>query len=75
MTRARRNGDRSRIAATEAAERAAYEEADRISAECIDEMLALNRAGLTNLGAVQEQMTRTWRAGDAVLSLGPEAGQ
>ena len=40
----------------------------------IEEMLALNGAGLDNLGQVLDQMGRSWEA-DAAAARQPEAGQ
>ena len=74
LTRAMKDGSAEKIAAARAREAAAYHEADRIAREAIEEMLALNGAGLDNLGQVMDQMGRTWEA-DAAAIHGPREPQ
>jgi hypothetical protein len=62
LTRAMRDGSAEKITAARAREATAYQEAARIGDAAIEEMLALNRAGLDNLGRVLGQMSRTWEA-------------
>ncbi len=65
-----KDGGAEKIATAQAREAAAYHEADRIGREAIVEMLALNGAGLDNLGQVMDQMGRAWEA-DAAAIHGP----
>jgi hypothetical protein len=60
VTKALRDGNAAKIAA--ARQRAAYAEFDRIGRAAVEEMLALNRRGLGNLGLVLDQMGRAWDA-------------
>jgi hypothetical protein len=69
-----KDGNAEKIAAARAREASAYAEADRIGREAVEEMLALNDAGLDNLGQVLGQMGRAWEA-DAAAIGEPEAGQ
>jgi hypothetical protein len=62
VTRVLRDGSAAKIAAAQQRERGAYAEFDRIGRDAIEEMLALNRGGLDNLGHVLGQMSRTWAA-------------
>ena len=77
LTRAMRDGDAGKIVAARAREAAAYQEAARIGDEAIEEMLALNGAGLDNLGRVLRQMSRAWKADGEAAGTEPEteAGQ
>jgi hypothetical protein len=74
LTKAMKDGNAEKIAAARAREASAYAEADRIGREAVEEMLALNDAGLDNLGQVLGQMGRAWEA-DAAAIGEPEAGQ
>jgi hypothetical protein len=74
LTKAMKDCSADKIAAAQKRERAAYAEFDRIGKEAIDEMLALNDAGLDNLGQVLDQMGRSWAA-DAAAIREPEAGR
>ena len=74
LTKAMKDGSAEKIAAARAREAAAYAEADRIGLAAIEEMLALNAAGLDNLGQVLDQMGRAWEA-DAAARRELEAGQ
>jgi hypothetical protein len=74
LTQAMKDGSAEKIAAARAREAAAYAEADRIGLAAIEEMQALNAAGLDNLGQVLGQMGRSWEADAAVIGE-PEGGQ
>jgi len=67
VTRALKDGHAGRIADARRRENEAYREARRIADECLAEMSALNRARLDNVGAMFEQMDRSWAAGAAAL--------
>jgi hypothetical protein len=71
-----KDGSAQKIAAAHNRERAASAEFARIADQAIEEMLAMNAAGLDNLGQVLDQMGRTWRADAAAArELGePQAG-
>jgi hypothetical protein len=73
LTRAMKDGNAGKIAAARAREAAAYQEAARIGDAAIEEMLALNRAGLDNLAQVMDQMGRAWEA-DAEATRGLASG-
>ena len=62
LTKAIKDGSADKIAAAQQRERAASAEFARIADQAIEEMLALNAAGLDNLGQVLGQMGRTWQA-------------
>lgn len=62
LTKARKDGSAEKIAAARAREVAACAEADRIGRDAIEEMLALNAAGLGNLGQVLGQLGWAWEA-------------
>lgn len=67
LTRARRSGDAARIAEAEQRLHDLYAEADRIADAGIREGQHLVSRGLTNTGALIDQMRRTWDAADALL--------
>jgi hypothetical protein len=80
LTKAMKDGNAAKITAAREREQAAYAEFDRISRQAVEEMLALNRRGLDNLGQVLDQMGRAWEV-DAEVTRGlaaspgePEAG-
>jgi hypothetical protein len=73
LTRAMKDGSAEKIAAARAREAAADREAARIGDEAIEEMFALNRGGLDNLGRVLDQTSRAWEA-DAEVTRGWRAG-
>jgi hypothetical protein len=60
LTKAMKDGSAEKIATAQAHETAAYHEADHIGREAIEEMLALNGAGLDNLGLCRPE-TRSHR--------------
>jgi len=62
LTRAMKDGGAEKIAAAQERERAAYAEFDDIGRAAIEEMFALNRTGLDNLGRVLDQIGPTWEA-------------
>jgi len=74
LTKAMKDGSAEKIAAARAREAAAYAQADRIGLAAIEEMQALNAAGLDNLGQVLGQMSRAWEA-DAAAIHDTEAGR
>ncbi len=76
LTKAMKDGSAEKITTAQAREAAAYHEADRIGREAIEEMLALNGAGLDNLGQVMDQMGRAWEADTAIHGPGePQGGR
>jgi hypothetical protein len=74
VTRARKDGSAEKIAAAVERERQTHAESGRLSRE---DMLSINGARLTELGALNNQIGLTWAADAAVLDeiTNPEAGQ
>jgi hypothetical protein len=77
VTRARKDGSAEKIAAAVERERQTHAESGRLSREAIEDMLSINGARLTELGALNNQIGLTWAADAAVLDeiTNPEAGQ
>lgn len=67
LTSARKSGDAAKIAEAEQRLRDRYAEADQIADAGIREGHHLVSHGLTNTGALIDQMRRTWDAADALL--------
>jgi hypothetical protein len=68
VTRARKDGSAERLAAAVDRERHAYTDFMTIGDATIEEMFAINSAGLERLGDLLDQVRRTWDADtDAVL--------
>jgi hypothetical protein len=77
VTRAQKDGSAEKIAGAAERERQAYAEFMNVSVAGIDEMFAINRAGLDRVGELLGQTSRAWEADAVALReiTGYEAGQ
>lgn len=66
LTRAQRECDATKVTAAEQRVTKAYAEFNRLNDAVIAEMFAIRHARLDRLGAVLDQMRRTWHAGHEI---------